>query len=361
MTEFVGGRAEVLVMSRSPREIEEQLQQICHDTGCTPTIVVKVHGRDGLVASELISGIRENLFASTRTSDHVELASPIMHNLYALAEKIANASINIVIVGEEGTGKTSLARFIHEHSQQAQNFSEIDCAQPCSETLQRRLWDKKSGILEQGAGSTILLRNIDCLTPDLQEQLMTFLNSAPRLPRIISTVRRPIEDSVQSALFRTDLYYRLCGVSLDIPPLRQRNDDLLSLSRHFLRITGSANIAIPGDVEQLLSSYSWPGNIRELQNSIELAALLAEGSALRLEHFPATKMRTTLAVAEVVLPIVIKAAKPGMRAPGMRKEQIILALEQCGGNQTRAAKQLQVSRRTLSKWIGRFGLPRPRK
>ncbi len=361
VTEMVGGRAELLVVSRSPRDIEEQLQRICHDIGCTPTIIVKIHGRDGLVASELISSLRGNLFAETRTLDHAELASPIMHNLYALAEKIAKGNISIVIVGEEGTGKTSLARFIHGHSQQTQNFHIIDCAQPCPETLQKRLWDKKSGLLEQGPNCTLLLRNIDCLTPDLQEQIMTVLNSAADLPRLISTVRRPIEDSVQSALFRTDLYYRLCGVSLDIPPLRQRNADLLSLSRYFLSFTESANIAIPADVEQLLSSYSWPGNIRELQNSIELAALLAEGSTLGVEHFPADKMRTTLAIAEVVPPVVIKAAKPGMRAPGMTKEQIILALEQCGGNQTRAAKHLQVSRRTLTKWIGRFGLPRPRK
>ncbi len=361
VTEFVGGRAELLVVSRSPKEIEEQLRQIGRDTGYTLGIVVMVHGEDGLVSSELIARLRENHFSSSRTRDQIKMVSPIMDNLYALAGKIANSRMSIMIVGEEGTGKTSLARFIHEHCQQAQYFSEVDCAQPCSETLQQRLWDKKSGALEQGSDSTILLRNIDCLTSDLQEQLIAFLEVAPDLPQLISTVRRPIEDSVQSALFRADLYYRLCGVSLDIPPLRQRNADLLSLSRHFLSLTGSANIAIPADVEQLLSSYSWPGNIRELQNSIELAALLAEGSILRLEHFPATKMRTTLAIAEVVPPVVISPAKPGMRAPGMTKEQIILALEQCGGNQTRAAKQLQVSRRTLTKWIGRFGLPRPRK
>ncbi len=178
--------------------------------------------------------------------------------------------------------------------------------------------------------------------------------------RFVAATNRDLDAAVRAGDFRQDLLYRLNGLTLHVPPLRERPTDILSLAEHFLR-TAHAQAGAPpqlsNDAKSALLGHSFPGNIRELRNIIERAVLLANGPLIDVPHLPVGVQRSEGA----------PVGTPDPRAPlierlqAFERERIVSALEQCGGNQTQAAMLLGISRRTLVTRLGQFELPRPRK
>ena len=176
--------------------------------------------------------------------------------------------------------------------------------------------------------------------------------------RFLAATNRILEDEVARGAFRQDLYYRLNGISLVIPPLRARTDEIAPLARLFLdaaaKRDGRPLPVLSAAAVKLLESYPWPGNIRELRNDVERALLLSTGDSITPEDLPLEKMRGTPAA---------MAAAPAAPAPAIRGDdyqRIIDSLAQCSGNQTRAARLLGMSRRTFCARLKAYNIPRPR-
>jgi DNA-binding NtrC family response regulator len=206
-----------------------------------------------------------------------------------------------------------------------------------------------------------------------QRQVLRVGGLTPRTidVRFVSATNSDLEREVQRGNFREDLFYRLDGVTLHIPPLRERKSEILELARAFLeenaRELGRTSPRLSDRARDLLLGYSWPGNIRELKNVMERASLLAIDDEILPEHLPVEKLSTDW---RAVPQQPEESAGPGQRLTETdlermmedeERRKIMDALDKCGGNQTRAADLLGMSRRTLSKRLNKYGVPRPRK
>jgi len=304
-----------------------------------------------------------------------------MASLYQLAERVAKSTINVLLLGETGVGKDVLARRIHAMSPRADKpFLPLNCGALPDQLLESELFghekgsftgatDTKQGLLEAADGGTVFLDEVGELPMSIQVKLLRVLEertarrvggirSRPFDIRFIAATNRDLSEAVQEGSFRADLFYRLNGISLYIPPLRQRTGEIEELTRTFVEKFSkqAARDSVPrvsAEALNWLKTYQWPGNIRELQNSIERAVLLATGDEITLEHLPAGQQQQTG-------PTVALGGKPAADEDPERA-RIIDALEQCAGNQTRAAKLLGISRNTLLARLDAYGIPRPRK
>ena len=338
-----------------------------------------------------------------------------MQQLHRLLERVAQGTINILLLGETGVGKEVMAERVHRVSPRASRpFLPLNCAALSESLLESELFGHergaftgaiaaKKGLLETAEGGTVFLDEIGELPHSLQVKLLRVLEerqvrrvgglkSTPIDVRIVSATNRDLEFEVQSDRFRQDLFFRLNGVSLVIPPLRQRVDEIEELAHVFLgeaaRRERRTPPAISRDALTLLLGYSWPGNIRELRNVIERAVLLCAGTSILPEHLPVDKMHATLTY-ETLAPASAGAAQssPPLRGAelgeahaltmppgppesvdwslkgavdGFERKRILDALEQCAGNQSRAAKMLGISRNTLIQRLKTYGIRRPR-
>src|SRR6185436_2103489 len=238
--------------------------------------------------------------------------------------------------------------------------------------------EAKQGLLETAEGGTVLLDEIGALP--LQAKLLRVIEThevmrvgavKPRTidVRFLAATNRVLEDEVARGAFRQDLYYRLNGISLLIPPLRARADEIEPLARAFVESAAkvserSAPKLAPAAIK-LLKTYAWPGNIRELRNTIERALLLSSGDSITPEDLPLEKMRGTPVSLERVsdaAPRVAQAFPVAILDEESRQdyERIVESLSLCSGNQTRAAKLLGMSRRTFCARLKAYNIPRPR-
>ncbi|MEM6997197.1 MAG: sigma 54-interacting transcriptional regulator [Myxococcota bacterium] len=305
-----------------------------------------------------------------------------MASLYQLAERVAKSTINVLLLGETGVGKDVLARRIHAMSPRAeQPFLPLNCGALPDQLLESELFghekgsftgatDTKQGLLEAADRGTVFLDEVGELPMSIQVKLLRVLEdrqarrvggirSRPFDIRFIAATNRDLSEAVQAGTFRADLYYRLNGISLYIPPLRQRVGEIEELTRTFVEKFSkqAARDRVPtvsDEASKWLQAHQWPGNIRELQNSIERAVLLATGDEIGLEHLPASQQQGAAG------PPVAHGSRPAADEDPERT-RIIDALEQCAGNQTRAAKLLGISRNTLLARLDAYGIPRPRK
>jgi DNA-binding NtrC family response regulator len=327
---------------------------------------------------------------------------PAMQHLYRLAERVAAGDISVLIIGETGVGKEVLADWIHRTSRRSQKpFLRLNCAALTESLLESELFGhekgaftgamaSKQGLLETADGGTVFLDEIGELSPSAQVKLLRVLEERmvmrvgglkPRTVdvRFVCATNRDLEEEVAREAFREDLFYRVAGVTLAIPPLRHRTTEIVPLAQAFLeqsckRLGRSDVPALTPEAKQLLVRYSWPGNIRELRNVMERASLLSIDGEVRPEHLPVEKITGTYTTrakrptqpprGERGLDTMPPPADGGDAGPPLEpgeRERVLRALNDCGGNQTEAAKVLGMSRRTLAKRLEAFGIPRPRK
>jgi len=315
--------------------------------------------------------------------------SGVVRKLKEKAEKLAQAGVpTVFITGENGTGKELFARYIH-HAMHGENaggyapFVGINCAALPEPLIESELFGhekgsftdaktEKKGIFELASQGSILLDEIGEMKPNLQTKLLRVLeerkvrrvggrHDIPIDATVFATTNRNIEEAVEKGDFRIDLYYRLNVFSLHIPPLRERQDDLLLLAQYFLAFfSGKYNRptlkGFSREAEKLLLSYNWPGNVRELRNVIERIVVLESGETVLPEHLPKEILYRKAPGEAVASGSGITLPEGGLSLDNVEKTLILQALEKSAGNKTQAAKLLGITYDSLRYQIKKFGL-----
>jgi transcriptional regulator with PAS, ATPase and Fis domain len=327
------------------------------------------------------------------TSSGAAAYGPKMRQLYGLAQRAAAGNINVLILGETGVGKEVMAETIHTLSPRAgKPLLRLNCAAFSATLLESELFgyeraaftganQAKPGLLETAEGGTVLLDEVGELPLALQAKLLRVIETRlvmrlgalkprPIDVRFLASTNRVLEEEVDRKAFRQDLYYRLNGISLVVPPLRERLEEIEPLARSFLRqaatVLSRPVPALAPAALDLLHAYSWPGNIRELRNAMERALLLCTEEQITLEHLPFEKMRVAPVAAAAPVARDLPAPPPADAAPPLDdaarddRERIVEALARCQGNQTRAARLLGMPRRTFCARLKAYDIPRPR-
>jgi DNA-binding NtrC family response regulator len=303
-----------------------------------------------------------------------------MIELYMEIARVAAYRSTVLIVGESGTGKELVARAIHDHSPRASHpFVAVNCGALAETLLEAELFghtkgsftgavaDKK-GLFEEAEGGTIFLDEIGETSPALQVKLLRALQEgeirrigqarAQRIDvRVIAATNRNLEEEVKAGRFREDLYYRLSVITLRVPPLRERREDIGLLAFHFLhRIceeTGKQATLSEGAL-RVLQNYDWSGNVRELENTIAHAVLHTRGQVITEDDLP-PRLRATKASSSVQVPEArLFDGLPSLEE--LERRYLLYVLEAVNGNRTRAAEILKIDRRTLYRMAERFGI-----
>nr|MBK7067151.1 sigma-54-dependent Fis family transcriptional regulator [Deltaproteobacteria bacterium] len=304
-------------------------------------------------------------------------ASPAMQKVYKVAAQIAPARATVLITGESGTGKGELARAIHAKGPRVgKAFVTLHCAALAETLLESELFGhekgsftgadrRRVGRFEQANGGTLFLDEIGEIPLSIQVKLLrvlqerTFERVGGNEPvkvdvRLIAATNKDLSAEVESGRFREDLFYRLNVVHVDMPPLRVRENDVLTLARHFLdRFSKENDKLLEGFSDRALAkmlAHRWPGNVRELENAIERATVLAEGTLIDEDDLPIE---------------VSSAGRQGIQIPGstmaeIERHAIEATLDAVGGSTARAAEMLDLSIRTIQYRLHEFGRATPR-
>jgi DNA-binding NtrC family response regulator len=397
---------EVLFVGVSESEAETEMQRLaraCEAVGLSPRFGVASYPRHGRNADTLIAAANARLKAessqpgSSKAAGLSDLAP--MERVRQLATKVAASPINVLILGERGVGKDVLAKLIHQLSPRASRpFVALNCAAFSETMLESELFGhergaftgavaNKVGLLESAHGGTVFLDEIGDMPAAMQAKLLRAIENREVRPvgavksrtidvRFISATNRDINAAIENGEFRGDLRDRLNTMTLEVPPLRERTDEIPALVSTFVaaasRDMGRAEpLAVGGEVTQHLLGYRWPGNIRELKNVIERAVALCDGPEIRLEHLPIEKLAPEPTSSPSASTDEMSATAASESSHLLRtlndparfaeRQRIIDALAACSGNQTRAAALLNMSRRTLISKLDFYGLPRPQK
>ena len=312
---------------------------------------------------------------------------PAMQELYKAIGRVASQNTMVLVRGESGTGKELIARAIYQHSVRKQGkFLAVNCAAIPEPLLESELFGhekgaftgadaKKIGKFEQCSGGTLFLDEIGDMTPLSQSKVLRVLqeqrfervggsNTIQTDVRIIAATNRDLEPMVADGRFRADLYYRLNGFTINVPPLRERGDDISLLVRHYLacfsRDLGKVVCEVSDEAEAALLKYRWPGNVRELQSVLRQSLLQATGSVLLCDFLPPAIRVTPVAAGAVIsepsletlIDEQLRQGCTGLYAEALaRMESLLLTrvLEHTRNNQSLAAKALGISRSSLRK------------
>lgn len=294
-------------------------------------------------------------------------ASAIMHALRDRVERVATTDFTVLIEGESGTGKELVARQMHELSRRrAGPFVAINCAALVETLLEAELFGieertatgvrGRRGKFEHADGGTLFLDEISELSMSAQAKLLRAIQdlTVERVggqggrrvdTRIVAATNRSLSTLVERGLFRADLFYRLSGVEVSVPPLRKRKEDILELAKYFLaRSGGHQGLSLTAAAGDALLTYDWPGNVRELERMIEGAIAMAESSQIGLDDLPVSLRGS---YGEVLMPAV--QAGETMRAWGSRYARLVL--ERCGHNKRQACRVLGITYHTLNAYL----------
>jgi DNA-binding NtrC family response regulator len=293
--------------------------------------------------------------------------------------RVANCDAPVLIIGETGTGKEMCARAIHYLSPRAQKpFIPINCGSIPADLFENEMFGHEAGaytdarrsqrgMIAEAEGGTLFLDEVDSLPLSAQVKLLRFLQDRQYRPlgaahyrqantRLVAASNQNLQNKVREGTFREDLYYRLKVVSLELPVLSARHEDILPLALHFLE-TSALEYNRPvtrfsNDAVQKLLSYAWPGNVRELENVIRQAVVMADGPVLRAEDFHLSSGAQTPAAC-VREPL--KVAKARM-IETFERNYLTEIIAACGGNISRAAREAQKDRRTFFALMQKYGL-----
>jgi DNA-binding NtrC family response regulator len=309
--------------------------------------------------------------------------SPVMLDVYKLVARVAGSTATVLVEGESGTGKELVARSIHTHSPRANApFVPVNCTALTESLLESELFghargaftgavSSKRGLFEAANGGTLFLDEIGDMGPKMQAQLLRTLQDGEVRPvggsesirvdvRLVCATNKDLEDEVKAGRFREDLYFRINVVTVHLPPLRDRPEDIPSLVAHFLNKTARRErreaAAMSPEALRLLSGYSWPGNVRELENAIERAVAVAKGNVVLPSDLPPEVGGS----AALGVPGGVSVTDGGIIADRptlgeLERRYIQLVLGECAGNKKKAAEKLGIDRRTLYRALERSG------
>lgn len=322
--------------------------------------------------------------AGRNSLDNIVGASPAMEKLKATVRTVATTASTVLIHGESGTGKELVARAVHACSLRAgEPFVSINCGAFPETLLESELFGyvkgaftgantNKSGLFEVANGGTIFLDEISEMSLTMQVKLLRVLqerclrpvggtNEIPIDVRVIAATNKNLDNLVAENLFREDLYYRLSVIPVVVPPLRERTEDISLLANHFLKkyapAAGKSILRIAPEALRILTSYEWPGNVRQLENTIERAVAMEESQELRVD-LPSERPKTKAAAAAA-------AGFNGVPLDGMdmeryiaelEKSMILSALKQSNGVQTKAADMLKLSYRSFRHLLKKYDI-----
>lgn len=391
------GSAEKWCALFSERYISEKKCMIISKSNRTIPIVKSatvLFDDDGEIigAVETLKDISENLnykneLASIKRMYHIEEGfhgiigrTPVMQNLYEHVESVASLDTPVMILGQSGTGKEMVAKAIHETGKRADKpFVKVNCAALSESILESELFGHVKGAytgaetdrvgrFEAAHRGTIFLDEIGDIPLSVQVKLLRVLEektiqrvgankSIPIDVRIITATNKNLELLIQENKFREDLFFRINVFPIICPPLNERKDDITLLIQHFINLdvqkTGKNILGFTPDAMRLMVAYPWPGNIRELRNTVEYAFVLAREKSIGPEHLPEKITQCRLFDTG---PVKYESIPNTVTHGSMEKEELVETLKQCDGNQTRTAKMLGVSRVTVWKRIRKYGI-----
>lgn len=315
------------------------------------------------------SGVNRPIFTSDRFAD-----------IYDLALRVAETDTSVLVSGESGTGKELIARTIHDHSPRAdRRFLAINCAALSETLLESQLFghlkgaftgalENRKGFLEEADEGTLFLDEIGDLGSSLQAKLLRVLQEGELIPvgatrpktvdvRFVAATNKNLEEEVAQGRFREDLFYRLNVIAIELPPLRERPEDIVPLAHHFLeQVASRLRRPISGLSQEaltLMQGYHWPGNVRELQNVVERGAILARTDCITPTELPFT------ASGKIDPPTANEESSvetPPMTLRNAERLQVIRALKHTEWNKSQASILLGITRKTLDRKIKEFEL-----
>lgn len=391
-----GGQGADLIMIEVREDIEQLVTLLMRERFNLPVIACGVNADKDAAVKAIRSGAKEYLplppneeliaavlEAITEETQSMIAAAPAMMKLIAMADKIAPSDASVLITGESGTGKEVISRYIHKKSKRASHtMISVNCAAIPENLLESELFGyekgaftganaRRIGKFEEADGGTILLDEISEMDLRLQSKLLRVLqerevdriggNKPVKVNiRVLATSNRNMLDEVKKGTFREDLYFRLNVITLDMPALRDRKEDIAALANHFIEKYSKANgvNARPLSPAALakLEAYGWPGNVRELENTMHRTVLLSQGDQIEPDAIAVQGVVETAAPAQ---PTTNQQSSNtnlvGRTVDSVEQELIIDTLSHCLGNRTQAANILGISIRTLRNKLKQYG------
>ena len=414
---------EVILIDVGPEQAAALAATLREELGRKASVGLAAYPGDGRTADALLAAARGDF-------DDVPVRAVVhgaaMQDLRRLVERVAPGTISVLILGETGVGKEVVAESIHRASKRgAKPYLKLNCAALSETLLESELFGHekgsftgavgtKPGLLETAEGGTVFLDELGEMPMPIQVKLLRVIEERavmrvgglkPKLidVRFVAATNRDLEAEIAKGTFRQDLYFRLNGISLVIPPLRERVDEIADLAGAFLASSwkklerdDEPEPRLSPEALALLHCYAWPGNIRELRNIMERAVLLCSDGVITQDHLPADRMRAQPGAARAPGPAYDVASAPpppveptrrvareptppprrAEAAPpaketlpqnikkqieALEKQRILDALAECAGNQTHAARLLGISRATLVSRLDIYAIRRPRK
>jgi len=330
---------------------------------------------------EYLRGTQQDIYEF----DRIVGSSPALQSVLDVVRKVAKSNTTVLVRGETGTGKELIAGAIHHNSlRTARNFVKVNCAALQENLLESELFGHEKGAFtgadkqrigrfEQADGGTLFLDEIGDMSPNTQAKILRVLqeHEFERLGgtrtlrvdvRLIAATNRDLSAMVQSGQFREDLYYRLNVVSIEMPPLRERKEDIVPLAHSFIRkFAAELKKKIEGvepDAQKLLMRYNWPGNIRELENTIERAMLLADGRAIGADDLRIGEVSPGASGRENTS--IVKIPPTGIALEEIERQALIEALKMSNWVQKDAAELLAISPRVMNYKIKTLNIEFPR-
>lgn len=316
---------------------------------------------------------KEQVFLSEKK---IVYQSEVMKQLMEMVEKVSSSEVTVLVLGDSGTGKELIAQAVHRNSDRADKpFVAINCGALQETLLESELfghekgaftgaYTRKLGFAELANGGTLFLDEIGQMSLSMQSKLLRFLQEGEiyrvggKEPiqvniRLISATNVDLEKEVEKGRFREDLFYRINTITLNTPPLRRRKEDILLLANHFMNLNRSESESFTFDqsAQEVLEQYSWPGNIRELQNICERIQILAESNVIKDTDLP-EQLKKSTAGKEFN---IFSDYEPSVSIHDLEKQYILRSLEYFSGNKTECANALGITIKTLYNKLHEYG------